>query len=411
MFSLVLIFLAVLLTACGQQPAPELDRIQWENTADPVEMEPDYEFPGDLLFVSRATGEIVALNGKTHQLTPIFQFPENSTHRNAVLSKDGKTLLIYYHEGEENGKEEMFLLTYEGKVTAIEFSLPQDIPPGFSSPSWRPTKWVNGEYVQGYLFDKEMMDDSDWEVRLYNPYQEEWKSLSDYSANIDQYTNTGFSISPDLTRVLYVNEEIELVLFDLETEKTLWTYQNYDGYHPIGQTSSLSGAVWSNDGEHLAIEVTAMRDTPAIFILNKNGEVEYSLSFGILQVSLRWSADDSLLWFYEYRCSTEPLDLDCDTVVVIRSIDMKNGLLNDNFALNLDKIPPVNIGVDGWAISPDGRFQAISLYNNSTMYAYEPFGDGIIVFNIADPQLWQIKIDHNSDLFGWSGVHWEKGHP
>lgn len=412
MFSLVLIFLAVLLTACGQQPAPELDRIQWENTADPVEMEPDYEFPGDLLFVSRATGEIVALNGKTHQLTPIFQFPENSTHRNAVLSKDGKTLLIYYHEGEENGKEEMFLLTYEGKVTAIEFSLPQDIPPGFSSPSWRPTKWVNGEYVQGYLFDKEMMDDSDWEVRLYNPYEGDWKSLSDFSAKIKQNKfSSGFSISPDLTRALYVNEEFELVFFDLENENELWKYSEWDGVFPNGETSTLVGAVWSNDGEHLALELTTIEHIPFILILNRNGKVDHSITFGTYQHSLQWSADDSHLWFYENRCTTDPTARDCDTRIVIRSIDMKNGLLSDNFELNLDKPPQGNNDISRWNISPDGRFQVLSLYNSRNIDALEPNRDEIILFNISDPRLWQIKIDHNSDLFGWSGVHWEKWHP
>src|SRR5574340_867247 len=411
---ILLIILAVLLTACGQQPAPEPDSVQWENTADPLKMERDYEFPGDLLFVSRATGEIVALNGKTHQITPIFQFPENSTHRNAVLSKDGKPFLIYYHEGEENGKEEMFLLTYEGKVTTIEFSLPQDIPPGYSSPRWSTTKWINDEYVQGMLFDEDMIDDIVWEVRLYNPYQGDWKSLSDFSAKIKQNKfSSGFTISPDLTRALYVNDEFELVFFDLENEKELWKYSEWDGVFPNGETSTLAGAIWSNDGEHLAVEITTKCDnsaneyTPAILVMSKDGKIENSIMFGNYQHGLEWSADDSRLWFYEDRCTTDPTASDCDTRIVIRSIDMKNGLLSDNFELNLDKPPQGNIDISRWNISPDGRFQVLSLYNSRNIDALEPNRDEIILFNISDPQLWQMSIDHNSDLFGWSGVHWE----
>jgi len=265
--------------------------------------------------------------------------------------------------------------------------------------SWSSVDWANNSYLQGVLFEEGNTGDESWESWLLNPYQPVWKSLSGVVKELNQAKESGFLISPDLSRVLYVNNRYQLILYDLTQNKTLWENNNYDGVVPSLTSPVLSDATWSKDGKFLALPIINENNTPAILILDKDGKIINSVDFGNHLHGLSWSEDGQTLSFYEDRCAAA----DCIDKArpVIQLISMQDGSLRDVCSLPENIIPVGGIVNNRIAWSPNQQFLAYSFWNGQTMQ------DGIIFQKQNDPAVRILQID-NDDLIllGWSEYHW-----
>jgi hypothetical protein len=403
-FLLILLTLLIL-SACSKQVDRTDGFINCNNGTSPTPIEQNFKFPGDLLFMRSDGSELLAFNGETHEWTSVLHMPSGGDYAVSPLSRDGKTLVISYKEPSELETLSIMLLSYRGSIEYKKANLPSLEANRNKAHSWFPVHWINSDYLQGVLSEEVIPGERLWESWLLNPYQSEWKSLPRINNNLDQAEGSGFSISPDLTRVLYVNNEYHLILYDLNQNKVLWEYSDYDGVIPQLTSPTLSNAIWSKNGALLALPVADKDREPGILILDNNGKIINSISFGNYQHGFSWAEDGQLVAFYEDRCST----IDCMDRVrpVIRIIDMRDGLLRDLCSLGEDIVPTQGTYSGRLIWSPDQQFLTYTTMITHWEPPSEALNYGIILQKLNDPQIRIIHIEkHAMILVGWSKYHW-----
>jgi hypothetical protein len=347
--------LLLLLQSCSR-PAMNIDNlVSCENGTKPSPINSEFEFPGDLLFVKRDKSEILAFNGKTHQLTSILRLPEYGTADVSPLSPDGKTLIVSYQNPSDMRNLSVIVLSPEGIIESSKIPIP---PLGDNREriiQWATVGWVNSDLLQGVLFEKGMMGDELSQNQFFNPYKLEWGSLNVMVQDLDLDPVGGFLFSPDLTRVLYVNSDYHLALYDFSQKTNIWEYDDYDGISPNEQSPMLEDAIWSPDGNMLAIPLTNEDSVPIALILDKDGEIVNSIYFDNYQHGFSWSKDGNLLAFYEDRATP-----------VIRVISIRDGLLKDLCSLAEDILPTQSIRGFRIIWSPNQEFLVYSAANHET---------------------------------------------
>lgn len=397
--TLLILFVLTIQLACSKQPAISDGFTNCDNGKNPTPIERDFKLPGDLLFMRSDRSELLAFNGETHELISIFRIPGDGFYDLSPLSQDGRTVVISHQDSSELETLSITLLSNRGTAENKKLHLPA----GKQNKTylWFSVDWANSNYLQGILSEKGNTGAELWESWLLNPYQLEWKSLSNIMNNLDLAEETGFSISPDMSQVLYINEQYQLILYDLIHNKTLWEYSDYDGIFPRLTSPNLSDAVWSTNGEMLALPITRDKGrTPGILIFDKSGKIINSIYFGDYQFGFNWSKDGQLISFYENRSTS--IDGIGKLRPVIRIIDMKDGLIRDLCSLNEQVEPSQGISNNRIVWSPDQQFLAYSSWGSS-----ENMKDGIILQKLSDPQVRIIEVDTNTMiLLGWSAYHW-----
>jgi hypothetical protein len=312
------------------------------------------------------------------------------------LFHNGETLVLSYQKPLD--KESLFItiLSNRGIVETKSIPFPVWGQSQKKPNSWTPVEWVNNDYLLGILYDRENHEDNVWEPWLLNLERMEWKSLSSINNTLDPVENSVFSISPDLTKVLYLNKQYQLVLYDLIQNKVVWTYNDYDW-------PRFLGATWSEDGKMLATTITntANEDQPGILVLDHNGKILQLMNFGTMPFSLSWSNDEDFLSFWGYQRTG--LTTASDWRSVIRMMDMSTGLARDLCMLS-ENVHPV--GTMFW--SPDQQFLAYNLQNNNAKR------NEVIIQKLNDPQLRVWQLDDETpyfDFLGWSKEHWNNAQP
>lgn len=400
-------FVLLFQSSCSRQIAEADGFVNCQNGTSPTPIKQDFQFSGDLLFMKSDRSEILAFNGETHEFTSIYRTPIDSSYDISPLSPDGKTLVISFQKPSEMGALSITILSNRGAVENKKIPLPVWEQNQDRTNSWFSVDWANNNYLQGVLYDKERIEDELWEPWLLNPYQLEWKSLSSINNFIGQVERSGFSIAPDLTKVLYINKQYQLILYDLIRNKILWEYSDYDGVSPNLTSPNLSDAVWSTEGNLLALPITRNEArTPGILIIDRNGSIVNSIYFGDYQFGLSWSGDGQLLAFYEDRSVTNGARIE-SVQPVVRIMDMKDGLLRDLCLLNEQTTPSQGISNNRIIWSPDQQYLAYSSWNSD-----KTVQDGIILQKLSEPQVQIIPLDTDTmTLLGWSKEHWEKARP
>jgi len=347
--------------------------------------------------------ELLAYNGETHRFTTIFHAQGNESFDISPLAPNGKTVVFSYQDPNETGMLSIMLLSHDGAINTRQSPLPT----AMNNYLWTSVDGTNSNYLQGVLYKTGDSSEGVWETWLLDPYQLKWRSLRDMNKNINEAEKTGFSISPDLTRVLFINKDYQLVLYDLIQNKTLWKYSDYDGISPRLTSPNLSNAIWSQNSEMLALPVTKDKGkTPGIIVLSKDGRIINASYFGDYQQGLNWSKDNQLLSFYENRSLT--IDRSTGRVKpIIRMMGLKDGSLRDLCSLNELIEPSQGIATNRIIWSPNQEFLAYSSWSNN-----EIMQDGIILQKLNDPQIRIIELNMDTMiLLGWSQNHWEKARP
>jgi len=394
----LILFTMVILTSCSNRSV-DIDSFKnCNNGTHPTPIDQGYKFPGDLLFARSDGSEILALNGETHELTSVLHMPSDRFYDVSPLSQDGKTLVISFHEPDDVENLSIILLSNLGSVEHNVVSLPTLWKDRSKIASWSSSDWVNDRYLQGSLYEEGGTGDELWEALLFDPYELKWKTMSKINSSLNQAQGSGFSISPDLTKILYVDDKYHLILYDLIQNETLWEYDDYDGVVPSLMSPTLSDAIWSKDGEILALPITSEDRTPTLLILGKDGRIINSFDFANHQHGYSWSENNQILSFYEDRCNST----DCiDTKPTILAMNIKNGSLKDLCSLPNVTVPIGGIANNRITWSPDQQFLAYTYWSGSTSQ------DGIILQKIKDSQLRMIEIDNDTMvLLGWSEYHW-----
>lgn len=394
-FIILLFLMSLILSSCSRPVTDISDFINCQNGTNPTQIKRDFTFPGDLLFKKKDTSEIVAFNGQTHELVSVYK-PQSDRFYDMSLSPDGRKLIIFYQKPSDGTALFIIILSNRGAVETKNIAFPHSKEIQGTASAWLSGGWVNNNYLRGVLYDKEnFSEDHLREQWLLNLEQLEWKSISSINNTLDPEENSGFSISPDLTRVLYVDQQHQLVLYDLITNKAVWIYSDYDGLRPYIHSPILADATWSDDGKLLATTISnnANQNQPGILILDQNGKILHLIDFEIGQLGLSWSNNRKFLSFWGNPGSRS----------VIRVMDVENGVVKDLCMLG-ENIEPW--GQIIW--SPDQQFLAYTVQDRNAKR------EELIIQKWNDPQLQLIHLydeSQNYEFLGWSKEHWDKAEP
>ena len=400
---LSLLVTSLIASSCSKPMTDASSFVICQNGMNPTSIRQDFKFPGDLLFRKKDTSEIVAFNGETHELSSIYK-PKSNGFYDVSLSQDGKQPIIFHQEPSDGKTLFIIILSNRGTVEAKNIALPILEQIQGKANAWFSVDWVNNNYLQGVLFDKENFEDNFLrEPWLLNLEELEWKSLSSINGTLDFDENSGFSISPDLTRVLYVDKQHQLVLYDLIQNQALWVYSDYDGLRPYVYSPDLADATWSDDGKMLATNISnyANQNQASILILDQSGKILNLMDFGTGQSGLSWSNNKKFLSFWGNQRTG--LTTASGSRSIIRIMDIENGLVRDLCMLN-ENIEPW--GRIFW--SPDQQFLAYTAQDRNAKR------EELIIQKLNDPQLQIVHLydeAQNYEFLGWSKEHWNKAKP
>lgn len=82
----------------------------------PVKLNENYRFSGDLIFRNNEKGDIVAFNGETHEITPLFRVNDGDSWLASPLSWDSKSLVVYPYplNFSHDGFLSMSIISFQG---------------------------------------------------------------------------------------------------------------------------------------------------------------------------------------------------------------------------------------------------------------------------------------------------------
>jgi WD40 repeat protein len=272
----------------GEQPAP-FDSLQG--------------IDGIFFFTNLDRTHLFAFSGRPPQFRPVtLQDAEIDSY---AFSKDGKWLLAYSHwpEGIPPAFTQfpILLISKDGRAKSkvIDLTGMTEFIHGEGAETYFPQtwdfEWVNSQIVKisvgygetrpiEYLFGYLDIFQGVW-------WEEPFQNLS--GRKVYEWTD----IPPDLSRMLYLDQNFDLVLWDIGQHKELWR-------EPSGNSGPRPSARWTPDSRKVAFWTTANRED--IQLLTRDGESytrvrkliypleSQTLSFGP-SYSYRWSPDSRLL--------------------------------------------------------------------------------------------------------------------
>lgn len=258
------------------------------------DMEPDFGFPGAIVYFDTASLKYTLVGGEPFQtwetLTP--EIPSQLIG----FSPNGKWLAYMSYPTAYH------LLSFDGERRTVfpkTESLQRSIPEGNSIEQFGWSTWVSDQVVSVYLVNPNQSWPNNSFTGFLDLFSSKWTLLNTYTYRDMDFYKKGLP-SPDMTRFLYARKEDDwtytLALMDIASGEELWN-QNEISNMPLAEGSMFRNVAWSNGSEKVAFIDYTYERQPSISIWSRDGKVikEFSLDREEDVSSIRWSPDGEYL--------------------------------------------------------------------------------------------------------------------
>ncbi len=319
-------------------------------------------------------------------------------HNISILSPDSKRLLVSHPK--MNGPDilDINILSSNGEIERKVLSLPKS-----DDHILRYFNWVNNSSILSYI----QINGSQL-YGLFNPITPRWHPIELRALSLYAYSDnrvSGIALSPDLSRILFVDNYSNLVLYNLEENKKLWEDTEYDRISPTMQSVMLQPSIWAEDGSMLAIPISQQKNNAEeykIIILDKNGQLLRSFLLNDRPGGLNFSHNNKYLLFFANHLITS--DNRVKDIPIIKLFNYDTAQVTDLCIMDTDTSPVHNIEAGKILWSPDDKYIA---YNYGNAPPLRNVKNGIVIQKLDSEQIRLIPSeDHNYILLGWSPYQW-----
>lgn len=360
------------------------------NGASPTLISQHFQFPGTLLIYDSTRSLIIGYDGETQEFTTLMDLTGFEDYHITSLSQNGRWLLVSQYQPSDPRTMELFALYHTGQIEHKQFPLPES-----DDQTLRYYQWVNGQALWGRIDLDESAN-----YGIFEPLIPQWQPL-DFSS-LDFQDDTGITLSPDLSRILYINSQWSLVLQDLPGNQSLWEDSDYEAITPVYSSPVLYPAIWSVDGSLLAVPASHSLDQEMefeILVLDQFGNSVSSARLDDRPDGLNFSHNQKYLAFYGERKTSEHLP-------VIRLMEIASGEITDlcNLGSGTDPVMKVQTKTIHWSF--DDAYIAYN-YGDAPPAKNNENKNGIIIQKLDQEQIWLIPSgERNFNLLGWSPYRW-----
>jgi hypothetical protein len=188
--------------------------------------------------------------------------PVTTTQLPVTLGRSGEVIGLT-REGDWlaylRDKSTFGLLSHLGEIIEQGFNLndfKEQVPGNATILGWGNHEWVNDKLIYlGIAYrtpDQEMS--YDWLPTVLDPFEAQWKKELITTLG-DALDTSEIAFSSDMTRVFYVNKEINYVIMDLETNRIIWEKSDISDpniFRTGVWTRGTPEVDWSPDNYHVA---------------------------------------------------------------------------------------------------------------------------------------------------------------
>mgnify|MGYP001465320900 CR=1 FL=1 len=349
------------------------------------------EIQGTLFYTYGNGDDLYTLNGSPPQIQRVLPIIPNLDA--LEFSPDGQWLVGFEQDPEplSMNKYSFQLVSKSGKVfpKSLDISDVTDLihrkgATTYFLQHWY-FEWINPRILKVYLGYGENRP-SEYVSKYYDIQDEAWWEA--LLQNLPDWDNDfGWSqVSPDLTHVLYLDRNGQIVLYDLENKNELWT-RDAGGFNPF-----ISSAQWNTDSQRVAFRTST--EQTIIQITSRNGD-NYSkakeISFTSESKDL-FMVPDNFIWSPEGRYLAISGRIS-DTQGLQRPSLYLYDTENDAYVFRCAMGDPVDhVNALSILFSPDGSHIASSFekYNNMPFYLYD----------LTRQSVYQIE-EGNAGAIGW----------
>jgi hypothetical protein len=360
------------------------------NGASPKLISQDLHFPGTLLIYDPTQSKIIGYDGESQVFTTLMDLTGFEDYHITSLSPEGNMLLVSQGKSSDPHTMELYILFNTGQLEYKQFSL---LTP--YEQKLRYYQWVNNSALWGRI----NLDESAI-YGVFEPLVPQWQPLD--FGSLDFQKNTGISLSPDLSRVLYINSQWNLVLSDLTGIQPLWEFPEYEAITPVYSSPTLYSAIWAFDGSLLAIPISHSKDQEIEFeivVLDKSGNITSAARLDDRPDGLIFSNNQEYLAFYEERKAA-------DHSPVIRLMEVASGKITDLCTLGPGTDPVMKVQTKTILWSSDDSYIAYN-YGDAPPAKNQNNRNGIIIQRLDHEEIWLIPSgNRNYYLLGWSPNRW-----
>lgn len=370
-----------------------------KNSDHPFSLSRITELEGSIIYRSHEGNEWFLLRGNPPISQTIDLFTEKAD--SATYSKDGNWMLIYSQRPMRSGSEDQYpvwLVSDNGHKTEVIIdissmtSIEQNEESRTSSfQSWT-ISWLTDRIVQVRSTYGESPNEifPDFIFGYFDIFNEAWLD-EPVNKLPNRYNYQWINFSPDLSRMLYLNKDFEIVLWDVIQEKELW--------RNVAGTSQLPPfAVWSPDHQQVAFWSDGFPED--IQLLSRDGR-----DYSVIPKPLFKSTNIEFIpyrGFFEWAPDSQRLaitgiienrqDSSVQSILYIYDVDLKEYVYSCPMGDEDKRTVSSNII---W--SPDGNFILPEIYQSKTT----PFN----LYDIKNAVVYQILPP------GYAGVTWLKSYP
>lgn len=284
-------------TLSPNAPRPQADASiqQCKNAGAPVPLEDIPAIEGVIFYTNYFRNRLFALTGSPPRTTEI-SLPDTQIDSYA-FSPDGQWLLAYSERPDDiscYGCAHLpaWLISTDGRVLPRKIDINRIIEfihrNSFSSSfqHWQ-FEWVNSRIIQvivgygerasfSYAFGYyDIVQGAWWDQPLQNLPGRQSEGAESFI--IDHFYDWS-ELSPDLSRMLYLDNEGNLILWDREQHKELW--REYVEWDSCGSYMCPVNAVWSPNSRQVALWL--LNDPDNLYLLGRDGEDYFALTRPIL---------------------------------------------------------------------------------------------------------------------------------
>lgn len=377
------------LAGCQLMTAKHEDIVACANGENPTPIPQDFHFKGTLLIYDPTQSHIIGYDGETQEFITLLDLTDEEYYISSV-SPDGRWLLISRSKPSDPHLMELYAVFHNGQITHKEFNLPES-----DDQALRYYNWISSQSFWGRVKIHERAV-----YGVFEPLIPSWREI-DFKS-LDFQNDTGIALSPDLSRVLYVNSEWDLVLYDIQDNKTLWKNTEYEAVTPVYSSPVLYPAIWSTEGNLLAVPTSSSSKHElnfGILVLDQTGHLISSAFLDNRPDGLSFSHNQKYLAFFEERKTAEYLP-------VIRLMDITSEEITDLCMLGPGTDPVMRLLTKRIYWSPDDAYVAYN-YGDVPPAVKSENKNGLIVQKLDQGQIWLLPSEgSNFTLLGWSPYRW-----
>lgn len=388
-----------LLVSCRPPQAGRSNIATCTNGTSPTNIHQGLQLQGSLLLNETTQSYVSSYDGKTHDYITLLDLTGFKNYSISSISPGGKWLLVSQQKKTAPNTAELLLLFRTGRIERKSLLVPES-----DDHILRYFHWLNEQSFLGWT-----LLNGFYNYGIFEPLIPQWHPLELDGLTFYEGASSGISLSPDLSRILYVNREMSLILYDLKSGKTLLGNYDYDGINPVLLTPELQPSIWSSDGSMLAIPTSRKNDNQeenGIIVVDKSGKVIRSVYFENRPFGLSFSHNGKYLAFFEERLVSQAVN--ANRIPVIRMLEIASGRVFDMCVLGSGTDPTYNVETQTILWSPDDKYIA---YNYGKVPPSQNFENrnGIIIQKLDEEEIWLIPSgERNYILLGWSPYQWKK---